>query len=150
MKPPRDIQLPPELWCWVLSYVDDLTLWTSCRRVNKLFRAEAEREFAANRLKYLQIRCFARSSRLYLSALVSHTMDAVADKLVSVDGGRATFLLNMFWDCVPVDNSPLDPDMDLTYEKPSLYGFCHRSLSNSDRNVSARLGLQPELQLRRL
>jgi hypothetical protein len=146
MKPARDLQLPPELWCLVLSNVDDLTLWTSCRRVNRLFRAEAEREFAANRLKYLQIRSFARSSRRYLSAPVITNMDTVADKLVSVDGDRATFLVSIFRDCVRVDNSPFDPDMDPTYETPGVYGFIHRSLSNSDRHISARLGLEPELE----
>ena len=148
MKPSRDIQLPPELWCGVLAYVEDLTLWTSCRRVNKLFRTEAEREFAANRIEDLHIHSSARSSRRYLSAPVILKMKAVTGRLVSVDGGRATFLLSVQWDSVRVDNSPLDPDMDLTYEKPGIYGFLHRSLSNSDRNISSRLGLEPELAQR--
>jgi hypothetical protein len=146
MKSARDLQLPPELWCLVLSNVDNLTLWTSCRRVNKLFRAEAEREFAKNRLKYLQIRSFAKSSRRYLSAPVITNMDTVTDELVSVDGDRATFLVSIFRDCVRVDNSPFDPDMNATYETPGVYGFIHRSLSNSDRHVRARLGVEPELE----
>ncbi|KAF1931200.1 uncharacterized protein M421DRAFT_341919 [Didymella exigua CBS 183.55] len=46
MPQPNRFQLPIELWCAVLSRIDDLTLWTSCRRVSRTFRAEAEREFA--------------------------------------------------------------------------------------------------------
>lgn len=139
MEPPRDIRLPPELWCWVLSNVDDLTLWTGCRRVNKLFRAEAEREFATHRLKYLKITCFARSFRRYLSVPVYHNVEAATNTLVSVDGDRATFLLNTFRQCIRAHTLP-NPVMNVAYEVPSIYGFIHRNLSNSDRNVSARLG----------
>lgn len=42
--------LPPEVWSNVLSFVDDYSLWKSCRKVSQLFRAEAEREFMRQRL----------------------------------------------------------------------------------------------------
>lgn len=80
-----------------------------------------------------------------MSAPVTQRMKAYTEDLVSVDDVRATFRMQMSQSRDHVDNSPLDPGIDYTYETPGIHGFCYRSLSNSDRNVGARLGFKPEV-----
>jgi hypothetical protein len=45
--------LPAELCGEVFTHLDEFTVWMMSRNVSKLWRAEAEREFARNRLPQL-------------------------------------------------------------------------------------------------
>jgi hypothetical protein len=51
--PPECPALPAELWGKVLTRLDDFTVWMRCRNVSKMWRAEAESEFARTRLSQL-------------------------------------------------------------------------------------------------
>ena len=144
MPQPFCLQLPTELWIAVLSHVDDLTLWTSCRRVSRTFRAEAEREFAAQRLKDLRIVWFASVKRLYLGLPACFRLTAFTTGLQSIEDSRATFGLDLNRNIISTTNATPNPDLDPRWEVPGLHGLIHRILSNSDRNVAARLGSQSE------
>jgi hypothetical protein len=45
--------LPAELWGKVFTHLDDFTVWMRCRNVSKMWRAEAESEFARTRFSQL-------------------------------------------------------------------------------------------------
>ncbi|CAO2650481.1 Nn.00g017730.m01.CDS01 [Neocucurbitaria sp. VM-36] len=47
---------PPEVWSNILAHTDDHTVWSQCRRVSRMLRSEAERDFRTSRLNKLKIR----------------------------------------------------------------------------------------------
>jgi hypothetical protein len=51
--PPECPALPAELWGKVFTRLDDFTVWMRCRNVSKMWRAEAESEFARTPLSQL-------------------------------------------------------------------------------------------------
>jgi hypothetical protein len=53
LPPPKCPALPVELWGKVFTHLDDFTVWMRCRNVSKMWRAEAESEFARTRLSQL-------------------------------------------------------------------------------------------------
>jgi hypothetical protein len=53
LPPPNCPALPVELWGKVFTHLDDFTVWMRCRNVSKMWRAEAESEFARTRLLHL-------------------------------------------------------------------------------------------------
>lgn len=139
------LRLPTELWIAILSHVDDLTLWTSCRRVSRLFRAKAEREFVTQRLKCLRLLRTASGQRLCFDLPVKY---AFTTGLQSIEGLRATFGLNMQYSDTLANNTTQDPSLDPILEAAGRYGLAHRLLSNSDRDVGARLILgEGEVQI---
>lgn len=52
---PQCPALPLEMWAHIFTFVDEVDLWVTCRQVSRTLRAEAEREFAKNRLQHMEI-----------------------------------------------------------------------------------------------
>lgn len=109
MPRPCCLQVPTELCIAVLSHADDLTLWTSCRRVSTIFRAEADRDFAAQRLENLRMVWVASVRRLYLGLPVRFKLFATTTGLQSGENSCAIFGLDSSRNIIPTTNATPKP-----------------------------------------
>lgn len=125
----------------VLTDVDDLTLWSSCRRVSRAFRAEAERLFMTERLQKLHIRWDGSGSMRAHGEEVLYTFFATTKALQPIDSLRATFSVNMQYRSQ--DPSLAAIGIHRIIELLPPYPVIHPILSNSDRTFAARLGKTP-------
>lgn len=120
---PTRASLPTELWVQILSHVDeDFTLWVVCRRLSKLIRAEAEREFATQRLGQLCATFEMRNAQNRWD----HGMSVATEDFpgLSLDEDRANFNAN-FW----IHEGY--PDNEVEYDLEQL-------LSNPERSFRSR------------
>jgi hypothetical protein len=47
------------MWAHIFTFVDEIDLWGTCRQVSQALGADAEREFASNRLEHTCIQAVA-------------------------------------------------------------------------------------------
>jgi hypothetical protein len=85
--------------------------------------------------------------RLYLGLPVRFKLFATTTGLQSGENSCAIFGLDSSRNIIPTTNATPNPDLDPRWEVSDLLGAIHRMLSNSDRNVAARLGSQSESEL---
>ena len=123
-------QLPARLWSFILLDVDDLILWSSCRRVSKMLRAEAKRQFATQRSRELRIHWDASDLRRLVGEQASYTFFATT-KIQFIDNIRATFSVNIRNQTVDPN---LEPGMNCRSGPLDMYRLMHRLLSNNDHN----------------
>lgn len=125
----------------ILSDIDDLALWTSCRRVSKMLRAEAERQFATQRLKQLHTYWNVSGLTRHQPKESKYTFFASIKRFLSIDDLRVTFSMAMYY-----QNEDADGDSDVNNQSKSsgAYGHVHKLLSNEDPHFDAGSG-NPEL-----
>lgn len=93
MRQSRCFYLPPELWARIFTYMSPIDLWVTCRQVSRAMRAEAEREFARNRLKDLTVSAHALGSFPNLREDIDYYCRLLTTGLLqlSTDDERATY-----------------------------------------------------------
>lgn len=122
----------------VLSNVDDLTLWASCREVCTFFRAEAERELSNKRLKKLAIQWDGDSEESLSSVAILYFKKAKICPLESIDGDRATFSVQTVLGAYLDDNRGM---LDNPVDMPGYIAWYREAISSSDRCIAARIDL---------
>ena len=88
------MQLPTEIWCLVLTHVDDFSLWVICRAVSKALRTEAELEFVRERIQHVEIRWNSNGATKMLSLReINYIVVVRTGGLLSIspDGLRSIF-----------------------------------------------------------
>jgi hypothetical protein len=81
--------LPTEVLAQASSNMNDFTLWVVCRRLSRITKAEAEREFATQRLGQLRASFATRDAPSRWSHGISVSLRVL--RPLSADGERALF-----------------------------------------------------------
>lgn len=130
---PQCPALPLEMWAHIFTFVDEVDLWVTCRQVSRTLRAEAEREFAKNRLQHMEIFIRAHAC-LTLSGdeqLVSGEALIKGLLHLSADGAHATYRLTS------TDRGRVSMSSPL---RKYICGWLRRqALANSDLHLCRRL-----------